>query len=302
MNALMKCQFCLIMLLATISFIVDTATSDNRRDVSTGETKRMAPKPTIMILGSPHLAGWGGTKVDDMRTPKRQTELQQLADQIAQFQPTKIAVEVDHLDTELQKEYDAYLKGDFPLERHEIHQVGFRLAKQMGHSKIYCVDYWPWPDRHPLFPDGFDWDLADYHKFAITHGQEHLLSLRSNEAPIVTEKNLVDELIIDMYIRLNQPEWIRSTHQKFLRYSRIGLGDEYQGANWFGYFWYPRNIKTFVNLTRITESGDERILLVIGAGHTYLIQQFLEDSGEYIIESPLKYLKADAAADAIDEN
>lgn len=105
-----------------------------------------------------------------------------------------------------------------------------------------------------------------------------------------------------MYIRLNQPEWVRSTHQQFLRYSRIGLGDGYPGANWLGYFWYPRNIKTFVNLTRITESADDRILLIIGAGHTYLIQQFLEESEDYIIESPLKCLKVDAAEHAIDED
>lgn len=262
----------------------------------------MIPKPTIMILGSPHLAGWGEIKVDDMRTPKRQAQLQQLTDLLVHFQPTKIAVEVDHLDTDLQTEYDAYLKDNFQLECHEIHQVGFRLAKQMGHSKIYCVDYWPWPDRHPLFPDGFDWDLTGYRKFAKIHRQEHLLSLPSNKVPIAAEENLVDELIIDLYIRLNQPEWVRSTHLAFLRYSRIRLGDEYPGANWLGYFWYPRNIKTFVNLTRITESADDRILLVIGAGHTYLIQQFLEESKDYIIESPLKYLKADAAEQAIDED
>ena len=256
-------------------------------------------KPIIMILGSHHLAGWDGDNIDDMRAPKRQRELQQLADQLAQFQPTKIAVEVDHLDSNLQREYNAYLKDEFQLDRHEIHQVGFRLAKQMGHSKIYCVDHWPWPDRHPLFPNGFDWDLTDYHKFAKTHGQEHLL-----RSPSIKEKTAQDEdgttqtepeyePIIDMYIRLNQPEWIYSDHQKYLRSARIGLDDQYPGANWMGYFWYPRNLKTYVNLTRITESDDERVLLIIGAAHTFLIQQFLEDSGDYIVESPLDYLSSE---------
>ena len=49
----------------------------------------------------------------------------------------------------------------------------------------------------------------------------------------------------------------------------------------------------FVNLTRITESADDRILLIIGAGHVFLVQQYLEDSGDYIVESPLKYLKTE---------
>ena len=47
----------------------------------------------------------------------------------------------------------------------------------------------------------------------------------------------------------------------------------------------------FVNLTRITESANDRILLIIGAEHVFLIQQYLENSGDYIVESPLKYLK-----------
>ena len=295
MKISVKYKFYLMTLLAAVLFAVGIAANDDQTNLSTEDVPQMTKKPTIMILGSPHLAGWGGIEVDDMRTPKRQAQLQQLIDQLAHFQPTKIAVEVDHLNTELQTEYNAYLKDNFQLERHEIHQVGFRLAKQMGHSKIYCVDYWPWPDRHPLFPNGFDWDLVDYNKFAKTHGQEHLLSLPANEDALITKENLVDELIIDMYIRLNQSEKIHSIHKEFLRYSRIGLGDEYPGADWFGHFWYPRNIKTFVNLTRITESADDRILLIIGAGHTYLIQQFLEDSEEYIIESPLKYLKKEDA-------
>ena len=95
-----------------------------------------------------------------------------------------------------------------------------------------------------------------------------------------------------MYIRLNQPEWILSNHQKYLRSARIGLGDQYPGANWMAHFWYDRDLKIFVNLTRITESADDRILLIIGAAHTFQIQQFLEDSGDYIVESPLKYLNA----------
>ena len=84
----------------------------------------------------------GRGKVDDVRDPKRQAELQQLVEQLIGFKPTKIAVEADaRSDAKLQAEYNAYLKGDFQLEHHEIHQVGFRLAKQMGHPKIHCVDY-----------------------------------------------------------------------------------------------------------------------------------------------------------------
>ena len=256
-----------------------------------------------MILGSPHLAGWGGNHVnhimDDMFEPGRQRELQQLADQLAQFNPTKIAVQVDPLDAAFQSQYDAYLNGDLQLKRHEMHQIGFRLAKQVGHMKVYCVDYWPWPDRNPFFPDEFDWNLTDYITFAKTHNQEHFLfSVDTSEGKVIKDENgaiWVEpeyEPIIDMYKRLNQPDRIIADQQSYLRLARIGLEDEYPGANWLSHSWFDRNLKIFVNLTRITESADDRILFIVAAGHVYLIQHYLEASLDYIIENPLEYLDA----------
>ena len=102
------------------------------------------------------------------------------------------------------------------------------------------------------------------------------------------------EPLVDMYIRINDPESIRADHQSYLRTARIGLKDQYPGANWVSHWWYAHNLKNFVNLTRITESTDDRILLIIGAGHVFLIQQFLENSGDYIVESPLQYLSPTA--------
>ena len=105
-----------------------------------------------------------------------------------------------------------------------------------------------------------------------------------------------------MYIRDNDPEGIRIDHQQYIRrIARVGLGDQYPGANWLSHYWYDRNLKIYVNLTRITESADDRILLIIGAGHVYLVQQFLEESGDYIIESPLKYLEVDDADQPVSE-
>ena len=55
-------------------------------------------KPTIMILGSGHLANPGADaynfKMDDVLAPKRQRELEALVTQLKTFQPTKIALEV----------------------------------------------------------------------------------------------------------------------------------------------------------------------------------------------------------------
>ena len=305
MKAVVKYKLYLMTFLATMLFMVGTAVGDNQTDPPIGDTTQMTKKPTIIILGSSHLANPGAdvynTKMDDVLAPKRQAELQQLVEQLARFKPTKIAVEVDaRSDTELQAEYDAYLDGNLQLKRHEIHQVAFRLAKQMGHPKVYCVDYF-WTERAPRLPESkIDWDLMDRYKFAETHNQEHFLRPPPIEGKITRDKDGTTWIepekyvsIIDMYIRDNDPESSLADHQAYLRSARIGLGDQYPGANWVAHSWYARNLKICINLTRITESADDRILLIIGAGHVFLVQQFLEDSGDYIVESPLDYLSSE---------
>lgn len=304
MRCLFKCEFYLMTLLAAVLFTVNSTAIGDQTDVSTETTNQMAKKPTVMILGSVHLSNPGvdvfNRKMDDVLAPKRQREIEQLVTQLKAFQPTKIALESDpSKEAGFNANYQGYLEGTYQLQRGEKDQIGFRLAKQMGHPKVYCVDYWP--DEHPFFPNGFDRDLTDYRKFAKIHGQEHLLSAPP-KGQITKDKDGTTwvepekyEPIIDMYIRLNQPEWSRLSHQQYLRHARIGSGNAYPGANWMAHWWYDRDLKIFVNLTRITESADDRILLVIGASHIFQIEQFLKDSGDYIVESPLKYLDANNA-------
>ena len=310
MKVLVKCQVYLIILLATVLFIVGTAASDDQTGPSTGDAMQITKKPTIMILGSGHLANWGADRInyrmDDVLAPKRQAELQALAEQLAQFKPTKIAVEVDERwGADLQEEYNGYLKGSFQLEPHEIHQIGFRLAKEMGHSKVYCVDYFR---DDPIVREDREDHLTDYGAFAEANDQEHLAPLPPTGKMTQDENGTLwiepekYEPIVDMYIRMNQEEKIRTNLSDYLRIARIGSQDQYPGANWVAHFWYPRNLKTFVNLTRITESEDERILLIIGAGHLGFLKQIAEDSEFYHIESPLQYLEAGGEEKSSTEN
>ena len=262
-------------------------------------------RPTIMILGSSHLSNPGvdsvNPKADDVLAPKRQREIEQLVKQLREFKPTKLAFEIDFSrDTEINATYQDYLKGTYELKRYESEQIGFRLAKQMGHPKVYCVDYFR---EDPIVREDIDDRLIDYDAFAEANSQEHLLSSPSPTDGKITQDAdgrtwIVRgkyEPMIDMYIRINQDEGIRKNLRDYLRIARIGLRDEYPGANWVAHGWYPRNLKIFVNLTRITESEDERVLLIIGAGHLGFLKQIVEDSEVYNLESPLKYLDADEA-------
>ena len=219
---------------------------------------------------------------------------------LKRFVPQKIAVYADESsDAEINANYQGYLDGTYELTRTLHDQIGFRLAKQMEHSKVYCVA--DWPKQRPIL-EKIDDHLMDYDAFAEGNNQEHLLpsisssgrKIRQSTDGTVWIEREGYEPLIDMYIRINQPEDIRRRPSK-LSADRTHWTQRFNTQVPIGFLigWYAHNLKNFVNITRITESTDDRILLIIGAGHVHLIQQFLEDSGDYIVESPLQYLNAD---------
>jgi pheromone shutdown protein TraB len=69
----------------------------------------------------------------------------------------------------------------------------------------------------------------------------------------------------------------------------VGKGQSYPGVDWLA-SWYERNLRIFANVLRITESTDERILIVYGSGHVPLLMQYLRESKRYRIEPAGRYL------------
>jgi hypothetical protein len=80
-------------------------------------------------------------------------------------------------------------------------------------------------------------------------------------------------------------------HQLYF-YSFVPLveGDNYAGADMVN-TWYHRNLRIFSNLHQITESDQDRILVVYGQGHVPLLKQFANDSPYFKVEDVLKYLE-----------
>ncbi len=125
-------------------------------------------RPQVLVLGTPHLANPGldavNQKVDDVLTPRRQAELEQIAGLLAAWRPTKIAVEVPPAaDSTLQVSYARYRRGELPPggrpSRGETTQIGMRLAKRLGHARLHPIDV-----RRDL-------DVNGVFSYAAAHGQ-----------------------------------------------------------------------------------------------------------------------------------
>ena len=180
MKVFVKCEFYLMILFVDVLLTVGTVASDDQTNCIYRRILRKWQKNRqIMILGSGHLAnpGMDGSIIKWMMSspPNVNTRLNRWLTHLKEFKPTKIAVElqIQAVMPTLKTNYRGYLEGMYELKRGERDQIGFRLAKQMGHPKMYCVDYWP--EHNPFFPDDFDLDLIDPDKFAKEHNQEHLL-------------------------------------------------------------------------------------------------------------------------------
>jgi hypothetical protein len=99
-------------------------------------------RPEILVLGTYHMANPGhdthNLQADDVLSPQRQKEIAQLIEVLERFHPTMIAIE--STGNRRPEQYSDYLAGKYTLSANEIEQIGFRLAKKLGHHTIYPVD------------------------------------------------------------------------------------------------------------------------------------------------------------------
>ncbi len=248
-------------------------------------------KPMLVILGSYHMGTPGNNvvnpKVADITTPERQKQIAELIEKLKKFKPTKIVLECDHpeADAKTQENYDKYLSGQYQLTKNESNQIGFRLAKEAGHKKVYCVDW----------SDFWDDPAINYIKYA-SQDAEFDGFLKERNQKLKEEIDAESEKILPLsithqLIAINKPAQIEKSHKGYFNLLRIGRGKEYIGANYLAW-WYRRNMTILTNIIRLTDSPNDRILAVYGGGHAKLLNQFAKESGFYTVESPLKYLKS----------
>jgi hypothetical protein len=240
-----------------------------------GQKDAKQAKPALMVLGSYHMGNpgrdIGNVQADDVRTEKRQKEMAEFAAVLKKFRPTKIALELPPSRAAYLDNYQAYRDGKFALTANEVDQLGFRLAKDLNHSRVYTID---WQGK-------FDFDrvLAS----ARTNNQaslaESFMATGKQEAGRQTEL-LKTSTISEMFRYLNDDTRMDEWHTYYMSLLRIGAKDEYAGADLVG-GWYERNLKIYSNIARLAESNDDRILVIIGAGHTKLLRQFVTEAGEF---------------------
>lgn len=253
-----------------------------------------AESAQVMVLGTYHFANPGldvvKTEVADVLSPGKQTEIQEVVEALARFRPTKIALEAPLARApRLDSLYRAYRAGQFELSRDESHQLGFRLAARFDHPRVYPIDH------KGEFP------FEAVMEYAQGHDSAFVAYIQKALAEVTAEENRRQkELSIGQNLReRNDPERIAAEHGIYMRFARVGAGDNYVGADLVSK-WYERNIRIFSNLQRIAEPGD-RILVIFGSGHAAILRELVEYDPDMVLVETRDYLPPAQPALAGDE-
>jgi hypothetical protein len=250
------------------------------------------PKTQIMTLGVFHFAYHN---LDVKQTPPEdqinvldapyQDEIQSIADALARFHPTVIAVEADPKDqAKIDSLYAQYKAGEWEARRGEIYQLGFRLARMLKLGGVRCVNNWgrAYPSIQALLKDPSR--VARLENYVANSTGSVYRGSR-------TEKRV--RHITDTLIELNNPRHIYHDLAIYLvsPFKYEEKPGDFTGVDFETGRWFSRNLRIFRNLQRLPHGPDDRILVIFGAGHLNLLNFFIDVSPEYELVSPLPYLK-----------
>ncbi|MGG0670736.1 DUF5694 domain-containing protein [Lederbergia citrisecunda] len=244
----------------------------------------MQSKPKIMILGTFHMgttADMIEVEKDSMLSPQRQKEIVEVVNRLKDFKPTKIALEAEKKrNGTLNEEFTRYLKGDYQLQENEIDQIGYRLAKEMGHQEVYAVD---WMEQGAL-----QREISEVTEWAKEHQPKLYEELFKPLYQL--EFTTAGKSINNLLLYYNQPDVVDQLHRSYVNMARIKDTEQYVGMDWL-IWWYQRNLILFSNLSDLATAPDERILFIVGGSHVNILKNFVKESGLFATVSVQSYLQ-----------
>ncbi|MBS0334126.1 MAG: hypothetical protein JSS35_15260 [Proteobacteria bacterium] len=248
-----------------------------------------AARPRLMVVGVAHFNNPSrdvvNTKVDDVLTPARQKQIAAIVDQLAKFHPTHVAVEWPvSKQAKLDARYAAYRAGTYQLGRDEVDQLGLRLAARLGLPKVDAVD---WLDEPPGKDEDYDWEAYP----TTPEAKARLAALRDPRQGERDSARLHASTLGGFLYWLNSPEHLAEMNRAYFDYAMLGDDEKSPGANWVG-AWHMRNLRIFAKLVRVADKPRDRVVVIYGAGHGFLLNEFADQSHAFRVVSPEPLLKA----------
>lgn len=247
----------------------------------------------VLFLGTTHLDNPGrdaiNPEVPDVLTDQKQQELQEVRDALAEFNPNKVALEVQRkhqaaFDSLYQKfragKLDTFSTGDFVSKRSEQFQIGFKLAGRLGHDHVYAVDHY------------IPMNMGKVMEFAKKHEPEFLEYFKryKNSNHVKKQDSLLQNgTLLELYQYMNTEQSVKMYHEPYVRSLSLANDTSFVGADVTADY-HRRNLRIFANLMKMAEPGD-RIFIMFGAGHSPFLRPLLKDSPRIEFVDPMDYLQ-----------
>ena len=245
-------------------------------------------KTKIMLLGSYHMSNPGADmfnlEADDVLAPKRQEEIREVVKNLAEFKPTKICIESPYMDSATIAKYHNYAKGEVELRRSEEEQIGFRLAKNLGHETIYPIDV----KMNIGQPEMGEVVSRNPEKFGPLMAE---IEVFGKEAIKVMGEWLAEMTVGEMLTMMNTKTLGDLNYQSYFQYFMPVVDNEsYAGADMVAE-WTKRNIRIMSNLHKIGITSEDRVLIIFGQGHIPIFERIANDSPLLEVVDVIPYLK-----------
>lgn len=243
-----------------------------------------AVKPTkVLLVGSFHFGypNLDSHKTDsanyiDVLSASRQKEIDELNQVLSRFKPTRIYIESGNALFH-DSLYNEFIKGNYKAGRNEIYQVAYKLAKKMGHTKLYTVDAGSFLYEHtkriPLL------DSLNNVNLPVNSSRDQYWNKQYTRMYDAADSIETTLTMLENFLLMAQPSTLQRMHGHYLS-AGFNTKDN-SGPDLLSMWWYSRNLRIFNNILQTKPSSDDRILVLFGNGHMPILQHCFNASPEF---------------------
>lgn len=261
---------CIVFVLL-LSFMVSC---QQKKEVSTQNSTK---KIKVYLLGTFHFAQTDSTY--NVLDAKHQQSIQELCDIIVKQKPDKVFIERQP-EFEFRNKYDslfkAYIANDVLPYRNELYQVGFRVAKQLKHPKVYQCDH----------PGQYGYYFSAALKYAKKNDQMGIINSTAKHTVLREDERVDEDSIQKNSSLLDYIKWINSEAVMQTSHASYIVNDPQVGStDYYNYDdddtllgaevtadWYRRNIMIYTKMINQLSYNEDTIFLIIGADHVPILE------------------------------
>jgi hypothetical protein len=271
----------LLSLLILIVFV--TCQQNKKGENIEGPNKEQSESLEVLIIGTFHFANFNAennrdvieTNVPDVLTAENQLELEKIANAIKTFKPDKIFLEYPFVSQKkLDSIYTNFTTSNYSkVNRSEVSQLGFRVAKLLKHSKVYAIDV---RTDFPFDSLMTQMDKAkQYH--LIAKDSLEVIKIEKFENQLFSSNKTLSEILFYENENTKRKEDINW----YLSLANQG-GDK---GNFIGAYlaseWYRRNLYMYSIIQKEIVEKDDKIMILAGASHIAMFKDFMDYNPEW---------------------